>query len=402
MSSGDGDDHGRFKATDRKKKDDNDSGGGSGGHSGGSTSIGKIPQSALVTDALPGKSVIPIMNELREVLISEVPGVLLKVKNILANFSETQIGMLTIDDLIGSPFTNNIPFGMGNWHEINMMTGQGGGVTLCERIPSSRTMCPFPIGLYNTLLMDVEALIAFLAPGRDTMISPKYLATALAHAALRMSIGEGNLVGLQNDNYVLRLKGCKALKVSSNRSINMMGYLPASLCTSARMKIRSSLHSVSTTESYTAPADGGDGAAPASGSADGAAPPRYARLVIVSILTHNTPFEVADGMSEMYRNLYNATTLTTSPKQRRFMYKLLHTILAPLFMDIADMPDDIYDLDHPTAFTEVDLGSLREVVGPIADRSATLAPPPKKRRKMVDGKVVDVGTPDRPKKRGFR
>lgn len=322
-----------------------------------------VPLAAYNTDELPGKTIQASLDKIRETLMNEQPGVMGKLKVLFGDLSEANISMLSLEDLIAGTHSTDIPFGLGNWREVNAFGGHESHLSLSQRLVNCNTYMPIPLAIYNTLLLDIEAVVAFLAPVRNSAITPQTLSVALGHACFRQSIGEGTLVAMREAGYVIRVKGLLMMMLSANSPQNGLCYYPAGMCSDARSRLRAIMETIALVDNIEEQRDQANKVvAPASTN--------YGRFAAIAIFAGDSASPTMNSIFTMHTSLSNAAAVQQSARPRKFMYKMLSSLISCLFQDVRAMPENLFSFGAPDPCREVSTDNIKETTGTFKGKAS--------------------------------
>lgn len=288
------------------------------------------PVGALDPNFVPDTGLDSIKAALKAAFTMEKPGLVAAVRDILGKLNETQIGLLSMEDIVGLPSANNCPYGMGNLVEMLVHGGVETHSNIAERNPAIQIYTPFPAAMYNTVLADLDKVIGFINTQGANSTDTANVKTALSHAALRMAYGEGNLVSMRGAGYAVVVNGGCMAVVNTTPGTEGMAFIPKALSGESKQRIRSAL--IVTVLQEEVPAQGNIEAHTVTN-----------KLMTVSINADSTVFPFFTRWRAMYRYLAQQSTAAGVTAQRRFVFTILKCLLRCLFVEIPNPIGSVFD-----------------------------------------------------------
>jgi len=301
----------------------------------------KIPLNALGLDAISQESFAAIHAELKQICFSKEPGFMVKVRDILSKCSEGQIGMFSINDILGLQQETDLGLGFSQFGEVDLSTGTASGINLMSRHFKTRMTYPVPSSFHQTLVMDLPKILAYLQLTADSCVTVAAVSQALALSAVRGSLGAGNCSQMYASGYVIDFNGFQGLMCSGGTPTNTIAYLPTSLLGPDMKTLRIHIKSFPLQ-------------IPAS-AADLAAQGRVIPIGLYAQTTFSDMNSVLKMRTEICRDAKSSTVL----KPKRFIFQCLKVATDALFHPVVMPFTNVFVFGEFDPYQAIDINTIK-------------------------------------------
>lgn len=304
------------------------------------------PPGALNAEFVPIETVERIKERIVFTACSEEPDACQVLLSHLSSCNDSQLAMINPGSMFGLQETSNVPYGFQGNIEVDPSTGMETGNVIEDVLPGTSMSFPVPISAISTVSISSHQFANFLGP-YGAAITARALKTCAAHASLRVSAGEANLVSQRKAGYIFPCQDGMVKLVRSGREGQM--YLPRQMSGAKRLPLRANLGTMIIHQNIPpaggAPVAGAAGAAGGAPAAAAAAAPGpdihvYNTVAVVKIDGANIPGERLVQARDCYRALNQTRNSAANPRSVRLIASLLHTLFRPLFSSIDDFGGD--------------------------------------------------------------
>jgi len=268
----------------------------------------------------------------------------LETREVLASLTEQQCKSLTLDDLIGAGMSNDLGYSMGSWVEIAATGNRPTSRTLASSRIQTRFHVPVPLSVYDTFSRDSVVLFAYLNESAHETFRLPTLQYMLSAAALRTSIGEGNLASLQEGGYLCGDHNNSFIKLNTSHSSGLQSYfLPGHMAVPSRQSLRDNLYVSSI---------GGK-----------ISDEEELHLVVspISILTAAGKDEICREIFRLKGRLDAMVGSVTIAVQRKFFLRALFRLAAPLFDSVSPVAENYFDISKRPIYLSGSVDGVGEV-----------------------------------------